>query len=448
MSIGEVVFDRSEGYDEDMWDDSELIRRYNRSYEASRELIRRRKERSKKKSDWNLGEFCRIFHAADETDYEGIIVDINARKATIRLHGYNDEVEVPVEDLEVSLGQDAVDQQIADAEAEEVVEDDFDGDLMEGAECRARWSLDSIVYEGTIVSVDKKRKRVKVHFLGYDNEDTVSVSEVYASKGSDWREQQIEDAKYDFTSSTDIEPDINAIIQEHPDVFGQLNGMLTNGTGATGLPDMSGLNLNPSPTSSEHKVKKETTKKTKHSDSKSRVSDDRLSLEREARSAEKEKSKDDTLGSKRNRTKINKEKELTIKEKSKSESKKKAVKEEKARVPPTAGPELDDSVQFAPPFPSSLSFPSGSSFLPGSGDIPATKFGEIPPSGSFEYPQYSSSTFPPLLAPPPPPPLSFPGGLSTAENEALHSMLISWYMAGYHTGFYQANLHAKQKKKK
>ena len=51
---------------------------------------------------------------------EKVLIFSFSRKATIRLHGYNDEMEVPVEDLEVSLGQDAVDQQIADAEAEEV----------------------------------------------------------------------------------------------------------------------------------------------------------------------------------------------------------------------------------------------------------------------------------------------------------------------------------------
>ncbi|CAN7983356.1 unnamed protein product, partial [Ixodes hexagonus] len=37
--------------------------------------------------------------------------------------------------------------------------------------------------------------------------------------------------------------------------------------------------------------------------------------------------------------------------------------------------------------------------------------------------------------PPPPPPAAFSGDIK--DNEALSSMLMSWYMSGYHTGFYQ-----------
>ncbi len=43
--------------------------------------------------------------------------------------------------------------------------------------------------------------------------------------------------------------------------------------------------------------------------------------------------------------------------------------------------------------------------------------------------------------PPPPPPMMAPaeeaGEGGDTNTEALHSMLISWYMSGYHTGFYQ-----------
>lgn len=48
---------------------------------------------------------------------------------------------------------------------------------------------------------------------------------------------------------------------------------------------------------------------------------------------------------------------------------------------------------------------------------------------------FSSSVF---LPPPPPMPIpTVPGASSNVtEDEALHSMLISWYMSGYHTGFY------------
>ena len=39
----------------------------------------------------------------------------------------------------------------------------------------------------------------------------------------------------------------------------------------------------------------------------------------------------------------------------------------------------------------------------------------------------------PSVPPPPPPMPAAPG----SENEAMYSMLISWYMSGYHTGYYQ-----------
>ncbi len=42
----------------------------------------------------------------------------------------------------------------------------------------------------------------------------------------------------------------------------------------------------------------------------------------------------------------------------------------------------------------------------------------------------------PFAVPPPPPPAVWPKGEMTAgqDPDALYSMLMSWYMAGYHTG--------------
>ncbi|CAB3407907.1 unnamed protein product [Caenorhabditis bovis] len=42
----------------------------------------------------------------------------------------------------------------------------------------------------------------------------------------------------------------------------------------------------------------------------------------------------------------------------------------------------------------------------------------------------------PVIAPPPPP--AALSGVPPTEVEALSSMLMSWYMSGYHTGYYQA----------
>ena len=38
---------------------------------------------------------------------------------------------------------------------------------------------------------------------------------------------------------------------------------------------------------------------------------------------------------------------------------------------------------------------------------------------------------------PPPPPPTLPTGDGDGDKEQLYSMLISWYMCGYYTGFYQ-----------
>ena len=38
---------------------------------------------------------------------------------------------------------------------------------------------------------------------------------------------------------------------------------------------------------------------------------------------------------------------------------------------------------------------------------------------------------------PPPPPPDVDEDLLESDSEALYSMLIAWYMSGYHTGYYQ-----------
>ncbi|XP_046547647.1 survival motor neuron protein 1-like isoform X2 [Haliotis rubra] len=49
---------------------------------------------------------------------------------------------------------------------------------------------------------------------------------------------------------------------------------------------------------------------------------------------------------------------------------------------------------------------------------------------------------PPMPPPPPPPPLMSEDVVS--DDEALSSMLISWYMSGYHTGYYQGLQRGRQ----
>ena len=78
-----------------------------------------------------------------------------------------------------------------------------------------RWSLDDVVYEGIVQTVSQGR--VKVRFIGYENEDTVSRDDVYKSKGEEWREVQVEDSL--ATQPEIISEDIQKLIQENPDVF-------------------------------------------------------------------------------------------------------------------------------------------------------------------------------------------------------------------------------------
>ncbi|KAK7115889.1 survival motor neuron protein 1-like [Littorina saxatilis] len=57
-------------------------------------------------------------------------------------------------------------------------------------------------------------------------------------------------------------------------------------------------------------------------------------------------------------------------------------------------------------------------------------------------PMGSAASMPFSMMPPPPPPM--PGDNVSDENEALCSMLLSWYMSGYHTGYYQGLRQGRQ----
>uniref|UniRef100_A0A914GRE6 Tudor domain-containing protein n=1 Tax=Globodera rostochiensis TaxID=31243 RepID=A0A914GRE6_GLORO len=54
----------------------------------------------------------------------------------------------------------------------------------------------------------------------------------------------------------------------------------------------------------------------------------------------------------------------------------------------------------------------------------------------------------PDLCPPPPPSMFGKIAVAGTEKEALTNMLMSWYMSGYHTGFYQGVMHAKTSQQK
>jgi len=91
---------------------------------------------------------------------------------------------------------------------------------------------------------------------------------------------------------------------------------------------------------------------------------------------------------------------------------------------------------------------SGSFSFPWANQIPQPPpWGQMHPPSAFPplnprpFPNYPANgpgpaCPPPMFpsVPPPPPPMPAAPG---SENEAMYSMLISWYMSGYHTGYYQ-----------
>lgn len=66
-------------------------------------------------------------------------------------------------------------------------------------------------------------------------------------------------------------------------------------------------------------------------------------------------------------------------------------------------------------------------------------------TSSLPPPKASSST---AIPPPPPSPFFMRSGQeeNSPEEDALASMLMSWYMSGYHTGYYQATKKFSQQK--
>lgn len=79
-----------------------------------------------------------------------------------------------------------------------------------------------------------------------------------------------------------------------------------------------------------------------------------------------------------------------------------------------------------------------------------TNFGsQFPPRHPmfFGHPFASSQMNSPYIFPssiPPPPPLTVTSGLPVGDTEALSAMLMSWYMSGFHTGYYQGLQQAKR----
>jgi len=230
---GEVVF--SGAYDADVWDDSSLIRAYDRAMASSkRELTRRKNEGSGKKKQWEIGMACRAVYDFDEEEYEGFVVASNPqnRSMTVRFLGYNNEQQVKTWDLMESLGQEARDEQLEHAEEEE--EDEEKGEnFANGDWCRAVYSEDGVVYEGVIESCTTKRASIR--FLGYNNREKIPLENLFKSKGEESRLKQENQALLDEGANEDlVDKELQDMIAKNcPDImatFGSLPGSQVNGS--------------------------------------------------------------------------------------------------------------------------------------------------------------------------------------------------------------------------
>jgi len=397
--VGSVVFSASEGYDPEVWDDTALIKQYDKALQSSRrELIRSRQERASgrgmKGKLWQIGDACRAVYSEDGEEYEGTVVHKNAanRSVVVRFHGYNNEEEIKERDLMESSGKDDVEQQIEQARLDMEDEEEEEGardDFQVGDWCRAMWSEDGVIYEGVIISLDKKSGTAKVKFLGFGNIEEKSLEDLFMSKGEERRKEQKA-----FEEIFEIDQDNEEQVMNCPELLATLGNSEELGFESLCLGG----------TGKKKKDKKEKKDKKKDKSENKRKSKDRSSPSRSSRSSTQ------------------------------------------AFLPDQLPPVLK------------------SPFIP-----PAAPFHTYPPMPQFSYTPYHHTSIPdqyqhqyattqPYL--PPPPPLQFPPShlpppptvpdlnLSSDNTTVLHSMLVSWYMAGFHTGVYEGVKQASEKKNK
>jgi len=411
-AIGSVVFSASDGYNAEVWDDSALIQEYDRAWKSSRELMRKRQEKSggKKGRNWQTGDACRAVYSEDGEEYEGTVVFKNTvnRSVTVRFHGYNNEEEVKEKELMESLGQEEVDQQVEQARMDEEAEEEEEGagdDFQLGDWCRAEWSVDGVVYEGIIESLDRKSRTAKVKFLGFGNVEEHSLDSLFLSKGEEWRAEQETIGKEVENGQGIREEDLHNLIAKNcPDLLANFGD-----AGDLGLES-----LEIGKRKKKEKKEKKDKKEKKH-----------------------QKDREDKISS-----------NLSGSSQSTSQFSPGQNQSTMSQPPSSQIPNW-----FNQPFnpPQAASQAHFSSFpLP----LPPTLPPFLPYQDHFSnmYGVPSVPFQPQLMQPPsslPPPPLTPKDDLLQSENSsALYSMLLSWYMAGYHTGVYEGRTQANGKRRK
>ncbi|XP_073978497.1 survival motor neuron isoform X2 [Rhodnius prolixus] len=135
---------------ENIWDDSLLIKAYERAINSAKEKAasklnlengddnqevksthpavnakgKKHKTTSENKEAWTIGMYCRATYSEDGLEYEAVIKNINVRKGTCRVKyvGYNNEEEVLIRDLKPSNGPEARKHQTIQSEASKNVD--------------------------------------------------------------------------------------------------------------------------------------------------------------------------------------------------------------------------------------------------------------------------------------------------------------------------------------
>jgi len=425
MSVksGSTLYNASEGYDADAWDDSALIKAYDRAMQSGRELIQTRKGGNKR--SWDVGSACRAIWSEDGEEYEGTVVQQHPAKkrVTVRFHGYNNEDEVRVSELMDSLGQDAVDDQIEQAERDKEIEEEEPGagdEFRLGDWCRAEWSEDGVVYEAVIEKVNRKNKTAVVKFLGFGNQEEKDLDDLYMSKGEEWREEQ-------ENIGTEQEPGIkeeelhNLIAKNCPDLLANF--------GVNGSEESSDINL----ALDSLAIKEEVAPKSK--------------------SKSKKTKKSNSLSDKPVKTSTLPSQNGSLNQSSWHPSGSSSI--------PSFGsfPSMPHHMQMPSPMglmPPNMQMPSSMVQMPNHMQIPS-QMSTMPsfssPMGMMMPNMFSSIPAFPQFAPG----LQHPQIPANAPLDQLHqasggdpalkAMLLSWYNAGFHSGFYQGSKKPVKKEK-
>ena len=224
------------------------------------------------------------------------------------------------------------------------------------------------MYEGIIESVNLKKNRIKVKFIGYDNEGTVGLDQLYSSRGEDWRDQQIEDATYDLSE------DITKLIEDSSEVFSQISDI---------------------------------------------QSFDKLAITENKENKQPAEKKDKKKKSEQEKSKKNKKE----KEKEKEKRKDKIQPEDTPNIPFSGPLENPFDLNSEHPFPDLSQFNSdlGDGF-PSIPHLPGAFSSH--PNLEREYPKTPASSqtgFPSLLIPPPPPNPFLAQSSGSAHDEVIHS---------------------------